>query len=162
MMELRDITLAYQDRNVLDHVDLSVETGELMLLAGPTGVGKSTLLGVVAGLVPSFTGGVLSGDVRLDGESIIERPARDRAHAIGYVGQNPAAWFVTDTVEEELAFGMKLVDHLHPLDVLLPEAHRQLIGDEPALAGVFPEGAAHLAAQIEGAEDIAGRNGRDG
>jgi energy-coupling factor transporter ATP-binding protein EcfA2 len=107
MMELRDITLSYDGPPVLDRVDLTVETGELMLLAGPTGVGKSTLLGVVAGLVPAFTGGTLTGDVRLDGESVIERPARDRAHAIGYVGQNPAAWFVTDTVEEELAFGME-------------------------------------------------------
>ncbi|QYJ04458.1 ATP-binding cassette domain-containing protein [Nocardioides panacisoli] len=107
MIELRDITLRHEDRTVLDGVDLTVESGELMLLAGPTGVGKSTLLGVVAGLVPGFTGGTLTGDVRLDGESIIERPARDRAHAIGFVGQNPAAWFVTDTVEEELAFGME-------------------------------------------------------
>jgi energy-coupling factor transport system ATP-binding protein len=107
MIQLQRVTLAYDDRRVLDRVDLTVETGELMLLAGPTGVGKSSLLGVVSGLVPAFSGGTLAGDVRLDGRSIIEEPARDRAHAIGYVGQHPAAWFVTDTVEEELAFGME-------------------------------------------------------
>ncbi len=78
-----------------------------MLLAGPTGVGKSTLLGVVAGLVPAFTGGTLTGDVVIDGQSVLHRPARERAHVVGYVGQNPPAWFVTDTVEEELAFGME-------------------------------------------------------
>jgi energy-coupling factor transporter ATP-binding protein EcfA2 len=107
MFELRDITFGYDDRPVLDHVDLAVDHGELMLLAGPTGVGKSTLLGVVAGLVPAFTGGTLTGDVLVDGESVLDRPARERAHVIGYVGQNPPAWFVTDTVEEELAFGME-------------------------------------------------------
>lgn len=107
MIELRDVRFGYEGRTVLDGVDLTVEEGELVLLAGSTGVGKSTLLGVVAGLVPTYTGGELSGDVLLDGESIIERPARERAHAIGYVGQNPAAWFVTDTVEEELAYGME-------------------------------------------------------
>ncbi|MBM7519423.1 ABC transporter ATP-binding protein [Nocardioides nitrophenolicus] len=113
MLELRAITLTYDDpetgasATVLDGVDLTVADGELVVLAGPTGVGKSTLLGVVAGLVPSYSGGTLTGDVLLDGASIVEQPARERAHAIGYVGQNPAAWFVTDTVEEELAFGME-------------------------------------------------------
>ena len=107
MFELRDVTFSYGDRPVLDHVDLAVDHGELMLLAGPTGVGKSTLLGVVAGLVPAFTGGTLTGDVVIDGESVLDRPARERAHVVGYVGQNPPAWFVTDTVEEELAFGME-------------------------------------------------------
>jgi energy-coupling factor transport system ATP-binding protein len=107
MFELRDVTFRYDEEAVLDHLDLVVDQGELMLLAGPTGVGKSTLLGVVAGLVPAFTGGTLTGDVFIDGESVLHRPARERAHVVGYVGQNPPAWFVTDTVEEELAFGME-------------------------------------------------------
>ncbi|MDZ5622947.1 ATP-binding cassette domain-containing protein [Nocardioides sp. HM23] len=107
MFELRDVTFGYGDRPVLEHVDLAIDHGELVLLAGPTGVGKSTLLGVIAGLVPAFTGGTLVGDVVIDGESVLDRPARERAHVVGYVGQNPPAWFVTDTVEEELAFGME-------------------------------------------------------
>ncbi len=110
MIELRGITFGYDDPSaapVLDRVDLSVDEGELMLVSGPTGVGKSTLLGVVTGLVPRFSGGSLRGDVLLDGESILRTAPRDRAHVIGYVGQNPAAGFVTDTVEEELAYGME-------------------------------------------------------
>ncbi|WP_370289685.1 ABC transporter ATP-binding protein [Nocardioides sp.] len=107
-MQLRGVSLRYDDGpRVLDAVDLDLEDGELVVLAGPTGVGKSSLLGVLAGLVPGFTGGELRGEVLLDGESIVERPARERAQQVGYVGQNPAAWFVTDTVEEELAFGME-------------------------------------------------------
>ena len=107
MIELRDITFRYDGDPVLDRIDLTIDSGELVVLAGPTGVGKSTLLGVVAGLVPLYTGGTLTGDVLLDGVSVVRQPARERAHAVGYVGQNPAAWFVTDTVEEELAFGME-------------------------------------------------------
>nr|WP_238694493.1 ABC transporter ATP-binding protein [Nocardioides daphniae] len=84
-----------------------MEEGELVLLAGPTGSGKSTLLGVVTGLVPTYSGGTLRGDVTWDGESILHLPARERAGRIGFVGQNPAAWFVTDTVEEELAYAME-------------------------------------------------------
>ncbi|WP_232678110.1 ABC transporter ATP-binding protein [Nocardioides sp. R-C-SC26] len=116
LLSLRGITLRYdadhpvsagQPDAVLDAVDLDIDEGELVLVSGPTGVGKSTLLGVVTGLVPRFSGGVLSGDVLLDGVSIRDSAPRDRAHMIGFVGQDPAAGFVTDTVEEELAYGME-------------------------------------------------------
>lgn len=109
MLALRDLSFRYAPGlpAVLDHVDLELEEGELVLVAGRTGVGKSTLLGVVNGLVPSFTGGVLEGDVVLDGASVVALPPRERAHVVGYVGQDPSAGFVTDTVEEELAYGME-------------------------------------------------------
>ncbi|WP_110238976.1 ABC transporter ATP-binding protein [Nocardioides gilvus] len=107
MIQLKGIEFRYEDRTVLDHVDLEITDGEFVLLTGATGSGKSTLLGVVAGLVPDYTGGTLVGEVLWDGMSILELPARERADRIGFVGQNPAAWFVTDTVEEELAYGME-------------------------------------------------------
>ncbi|MBZ5733071.1 ATP-binding cassette domain-containing protein [Nocardioides sp. TRM66260-LWL] len=109
MIELRGVTVGYDEHAVLDGVDLTIGEGELVLVAGPTGVGKSTLLGVVTGLVPRFSGGVLHGDLLLDGTSIVRTPPRDRAHLIGHVGQDPARGFVTDTVEEELAYGMEQV-----------------------------------------------------
>ncbi|MFE7227360.1 ABC transporter ATP-binding protein [Nocardioides sp. NPDC057577] len=109
MIDLRGITFTPPDssEHVLKDVDLTIEEGELLLVSGPTGSGKSTLLGVLAGLVPRFSGGVLDGDVRLDGASIVHSPPRERAGIIGYVGQDPVAGFVTDTVEEELAYGME-------------------------------------------------------
>ena len=110
MIELRDVSFGYPDsgeRAVLRHVDLTIDESELVVVSGRTGVGKSTLLGVVTGLVPRFSGGALSGDLLVDGRSIVRQPPRERAHVVGYVGQDPAAGFVTDSVEEELAYGME-------------------------------------------------------
>ncbi len=109
LLELRGITVTLPERPhpVLAGVDLAIEEGELVVVSGPTGAGKSTLLGVISGLVPRFSGGTLAGDVLLEGTSIVHRPPRERAAEIGYVGQDPAAGFVTDTVEEELAYGME-------------------------------------------------------
>jgi energy-coupling factor transport system ATP-binding protein len=107
VIELRKISFRYDDDWVLRDVDLAVDEGELLVVSGRTGVGKSTLLGVVTGLVPRFTGGTLSGDVLVDGRSVVHAPPRERAHVVGFVGQDPAAGFVTDTVEEELAYGME-------------------------------------------------------
>jgi energy-coupling factor transport system ATP-binding protein len=107
VIELRRVSVAYDGRQVLHEVDLTVPDGELVLVAGRTGVGKSTLLGTFNGLVPAFTGGSLTGDVLVDGDSVLHLPPRDRVETVGYVGQDPAAGFVTDVVEEELAYGME-------------------------------------------------------
>ncbi|MDT0488670.1 ATP-binding cassette domain-containing protein, partial [Streptomyces doebereineriae] len=69
MIRFEQVSVRYDgtDRPTLSGVDLAVPEGELVLLVGPSGVGKSTLLGTVSGLVPHFTGGVLSGRVTVDG-----------------------------------------------------------------------------------------------
>jgi len=103
------VTITYPDaaHPALLEADLVVDEGELCLVVGPTGCGKSTLLGAVNGLVPHFTGGTLQGSVRLLGRDTRENRPRDLADMVGVVGQNPLAGFVTDTVEEELAYGME-------------------------------------------------------
>ncbi|MFJ6217163.1 ABC transporter ATP-binding protein [Streptomyces sp. NPDC092296] len=92
---------------VLREVDLRIEEGELCLVVGRTGAGKSTLLGTVNGLVPHFTGGTLAGRVTVDGRDTAHHPPRELADVVGVVGQDPPAGFVTDTVEEELAYAME-------------------------------------------------------
>ena len=92
---------------VLSGVDLEIGEGELALVVGPTGSGKSTLLKAVTGLVPHFTGGTLAGRVRVDGRDTRTCRPRDLADVVGYVGQDPLAGFVTDAVEDELAYGME-------------------------------------------------------
>ncbi|HEY3954185.1 MAG TPA: ATP-binding cassette domain-containing protein [Streptosporangiaceae bacterium] len=92
---------------VLREVSLRIEEGELCLVIGHTGSGKSTLLAAVNGLVPYFTGGTLSGRVLTGGRDTARFRPRELADVVGMVGQDPLAGFVTDTVEEELAYTME-------------------------------------------------------
>ncbi|WP_328487022.1 ABC transporter ATP-binding protein [Streptomyces zaomyceticus] len=112
MIRFENVSVTYegadeQHQPTLREVDLTVPEGELVLLVGPSGVGKSTLLGAVSGLVPHFTGGTLTGRVTVDGRDTRTHPPRELADLVGTVGQDPSAHFVTDTVEDELAYGME-------------------------------------------------------
>ncbi|MHB1519549.1 MAG: ABC transporter ATP-binding protein [Acidimicrobiales bacterium] len=109
MISFERVSVTYSDsaRAVLDGVDLEIEEGQLALVIGRTGVGKSTLLGAMNGLVPHFTGGVLAGRVMVDGKETRTHKPRELADVVGVVGQDPASGFVTDTVEEELAYVME-------------------------------------------------------
>ncbi|MEV7324895.1 ATP-binding cassette domain-containing protein [Streptomyces sp. NPDC093970] len=109
MITFDQVTIEYDDASApaLRDIDLTVEEGELCLVVGHTGVGKSTLLGAVNGLVPHFTGGTLYGRVTVDGRDTADHPPRELADVVGVVGQDPIDGFVTDTVEEELAYAME-------------------------------------------------------
>ncbi|GLZ80594.1 cobalt ABC transporter ATP-binding protein [Actinorhabdospora filicis] len=109
MIRFENVTFfhAGAKRPVLREVELSVGEGELCLVTGRTGAGKSTLLGAVNGLVPRFTGGHLHGRVTVDGRDTAAFAPQEFAGLVGVVGQDPLAGFVTDTVEEELAYGME-------------------------------------------------------
>jgi energy-coupling factor transport system ATP-binding protein len=104
-----EVTVTYPDAAMptLRAVDLHVPEGELCLVVGRTGSGKSTLLRAVNGLVPHFTGGTLAGRVTVAGRDTATHPPRELADVVGVVGQDPSAGFVTDVVEDELAYGME-------------------------------------------------------
>ncbi|MFI2757583.1 ABC transporter ATP-binding protein [Streptomyces echinatus] len=109
MIRFEDVSVTYEGAAgpTVAGVDLEVAEGELVLLAGPSGVGKSTVLGAVSGLVPHFTGGTLRGRVTVAGRDTRTHQPRELADVVGTVGQDPLAHFVTDTVEDELAYGME-------------------------------------------------------
>lgn len=103
------VSIKYSENGpwVLRDINLHLDDGQLVLVAGHTGSGKSTLLGAINGHVPHFTGGLLSGRVTVDGLDTAAHPPRELAQTVGVVPQDPLAGFVTDTVEEELAYGME-------------------------------------------------------
>ncbi|MFC8710040.1 ABC transporter ATP-binding protein [Streptomyces sp. NPDC057197] len=109
MIRFEDVSVRYEGtaEPTVSGVDFEVPEGELVLLVGPSGVGKSTVLGAVSGLVPHFTGGTLRGRVTVAGRDTRVHKPRELADVVGTVGQDPLSHFVTDTVEDELAYGME-------------------------------------------------------
>lgn len=108
MITFDDLTVNFDGAHpVLRRVSFEVPEGDLCVVVGRTGSGKSTLLGAINGLVPHFTGGQVSGEVRVAGRPTRSHRPRDLADVVGFVGQDPLTGFVTDTVEDELAYGME-------------------------------------------------------
>ena len=109
MIRLRGLTYRYPEAPtpILEGLDLDVDVGEFLLVAGPSGCGKSSLLRVFNGLIPHFHGGSLAGSVEVLGHDPVDLGPRGMSATVGFVHQNPEAHFVTEVVEDELAFALE-------------------------------------------------------
>lgn len=91
--------------STLRGIDMTVQTGEFILLTGRSGCGKTTLIRSLNGLIPHFYPGEIKGDLLMDGKSLLEMKPSELAGQIGTVFQDPRSqFFMTDTTRE-LAFG---------------------------------------------------------
>ncbi|WP_030598806.1 ABC transporter ATP-binding protein [Streptomyces fulvoviolaceus] len=131
MIRFENVSVTYDGaaQPSVQGVDFEVPEGELVLLVGPSGVGKSTVLGAVSGLVPHFTGGTLRGRVTVAGRDTRTHKPRELADVVGTVGQDPLSHFVTDTVEDELAYGMESLG-------LAPDVMRRRVEETLDLLGL--------------------------
>jgi energy-coupling factor transport system ATP-binding protein len=109
LIRLEHLTYTYPGAAApaLKDISLDLPEGELILLIGPSGAGKSTLLRCINGLVPHFSGGALDGNVRVQGLDPVAATPRILSRHVGFVFQDPEAQFVTDRVEDEIAFALE-------------------------------------------------------
>jgi len=108
MIELKEISFTYAQAGHLkglQNINLSIKAGEVVLLCGESGCGKTTLTRLINGLIPHFWEGDLRGEVLVDGKMIQEIPLYESAKTIGSVFQNPRSQFFTVDTTGELAFG---------------------------------------------------------
>lgn len=100
MLEVRDLRAGYLDTIVIRDLSLTVAAGEVAVLIGPNGHGKTTLLRAISGLIP-----VSAGRVLLDGEDVTSRPAeRIAVMGLAHMPQGDGL-FPEMTVEENLLMG---------------------------------------------------------
>ncbi len=101
-------TYAGADRPALEDVSLQIAAGELILLAGRSASGKSTLLRAACGLVPHFHGGEVEGSIAVAGLDTLAHGPGDLATVVGYVAQDPETQIVSTTVAAEIELPLEM------------------------------------------------------
>ncbi len=131
MLEIQNINSYYGESRVLNELSLSVPDGEIVGLIGRNGVGKSTTLKSIMGLIKTAGGSII-----FDGNDIIKMPTYERVKkGIGYVPQGRDI-FPYMTVQENLEMGLqplggkgKIPDYIYELFPILPEFAKRKGGD---------------------------------
>ena len=99
VLQVHNVSFAYEKALVLKNISLSVRQGDFIALVGPNGSGKTTLLKIILGtLIPR------EGEIWLDGKAVLSYPPKERAKKMSYVSQQPSAGFSL-TVQELVSLG---------------------------------------------------------
>lgn len=109
LLEINSLTYSYPQSShlALDHINLRVEAGEMLIILGGSGSGKSTLLRALCRLIPDFYGGTLNGAIEVAGRSLLELSQHELVQTVGMVYENPENQLVMTSVEQELSFGLE-------------------------------------------------------
>jgi energy-coupling factor transporter ATP-binding protein EcfA2 len=108
-LEVKGLTFQYHSRNepAIKDISLTLTTGEILLLAGASGCGKTTLMRCINGLIPRIYRGELKGEISIFGNSINNLSMSELSQNVGTVLQDPERQIVGSYVFNEVAFGLE-------------------------------------------------------
>lgn len=106
MLKLNHFSLTY-DQPILEDINLSFKPGEITVLTGSSGCGKSSLLKAINGVIPYFQPAKLSGDMTYDGKSLLDLDMAERSQVVASVFQNPKTQFYAVNSTDEMAFALE-------------------------------------------------------
>ena len=108
MIELKNVTFTYHnaERSAgVYGIDLQIPAGQVVLLCGLSGCGKTTITRLINGLVPAYYAGMLDGQVLIDGKDSASITLYELSQKVGSVFQNPRSQFFSLDSTSEIAFG---------------------------------------------------------
>ncbi|UVF03567.1 ATP-binding cassette domain-containing protein [Streptococcus equinus] len=107
MLKINQFSLTYDNIPILQDVNLTFKPGEITVLTGSSGCGKSSLLKAINGVIPYFQPAKLSGDMTYDGESLLDLDMAERSQVVASVFQNPKTQFYAVNSTDEMAFALE-------------------------------------------------------
>lgn len=109
MLRIENLSYRYQSRHhfTLKNINLSLQKGEMLLLAGRSGCGKSTLIKAISGLLGSSENGELQGKIYLNGEDTTNSTPEKIGIMVGTVYQSPDDQLFAMTVADEVGFALE-------------------------------------------------------
>lgn len=108
MIKIKNVTFTYEGNMIncsINNINLSVTKGEVIVLCGESGCGKTTITRLINGLIPHYFEGRLEGSVIVNGKDVGITPLYEIAETVGSVFQNPRSQFFNVDTDSELAFG---------------------------------------------------------
>jgi energy-coupling factor transporter ATP-binding protein EcfA2 len=108
-LDIENLSFRYQRREefALHDISFQVKPGEVLLIAGASGCGKTTLMRCINGLIPSTFHGEMHGDIRVFGKSVAEMSMPELSQQVGTILQDPERQIVGSYVLNEVAFGLE-------------------------------------------------------
>lgn len=104
VLELKNVSFSYSsEKQILNDVSFKINKGDMVSIVGRNGAGKSTISKLICGFYKPT-----SGDIYLNGKSIINNSIKERAEKIGFVMQNPNQMISQHMIYDEVAFGLKV------------------------------------------------------
>ena len=106
-IEIKNLTLSYKSLEIplLKDANFCLDYGEVALLSGFSGCGKSTVINLISGIIPNLVKAKYEGEILINNQSIEGKKVNEISNEVGIVMQNAEFQIINELVEDEIAFG---------------------------------------------------------
>lgn len=107
MLNLENLTISFDGKSILRNINMAFKPGEVTVITGHSGTGKSSLIKAINGIIPEYNFAKLDGKILFSGKSLLEMTILERSQFISTVFQNPKTQFYCINSTDELAFQLE-------------------------------------------------------